>query len=171
VKKTVTLRPVLGVKLSKRLGISLKIMHINIKIRCVVCVLLLLGGTDAFAQRFGSSSSWGNNGLANDYYYGDRSAFQMDDNMFTYGSTATQNMASTSSAYNPAATFETAASHIVAGSTLADFQAAQIRKADKGNGWAPPVAAPIGDGWDVMLFMLLLAVGYGVYVYRRRCKV
>jgi len=147
-------------------------MHINIKIRCVVCGLLVLGGANIFAQSFSSASSWGNNGLANDYYYGDQDPFQLDDNMFTYGSTATQDMYSTSSAYGPAATFETAASNIVAGTTLADFQAAQMRKAGKGNGWAPPTVAPIGDGWDVMLFLLLLAVGYGVYVFFRplRCK-
>lgn len=27
---------------------------------------------------------------------------------------------------------------------------------------------PIGDGWDVILLLVLLAVGYGAYVYRKR---
>jgi len=124
------------------------------------------------AQNFSSATSWGNNGLANDYYYGDQSAFQLDDNMFTYGSTATQNMTSTSYSYGAAATFETAASYIESGTTLADFTMARAngRTAHGGDDhrWETDDEAPIGDG---LWILLLLAVGYGVFVYRRRCSV
>lgn len=136
----------------------------------------MLGGLYVSAQNFGSvstSASWGNNGYVNDYYYGEQTAFQLDDNVFNYGSSATQDIGSTSSdLFGESAYIRTAASSIVAGSTLMGYEMSQVslRGGRGGGGIAPPVVAPIGDGWDVLLFLLLLAVGYGVCAYRKSVR-
>lgn len=141
----------------------------------VLCGIIIIGSTYVSAQNSNTSmqsaASWGNSGYVNDYYYGEQSAFELDDNMFNYGSTATQNMGSTSSCdYSPGA-ISTAASNIVAGSTLAGYQAQTVARAASRGGrdhqWETDDSAPIGDGWDVMLLLCLMAVAYGVRTYVR----
>ncbi|MCQ2341011.1 MAG: hypothetical protein MJZ48_00925 [Paludibacteraceae bacterium] len=141
----------------------------------VLVGLAMLGGLSVSAQSFGSMSStsatWGNSGYVNDYYYGEQSAFQTDDNMFNYGNSFVQDMGSTSSdMFAVSSRMRTAASSLVAGSTLMGYEESQVR-ASRGGGIAPPTVAPIGDGWDVLLFLMLLAIGYGVYVYKQKNQV
>jgi len=136
----------------------------------MVCGLAIIGGLHTSAQNYGgmssTSASWGNSGYVNNYYYGSQSAFQTDDNMFNYGETATQNMGSTSAYTYSSGTISTAASNIVAGSTLLGYEEETAYGPSRGRtGWAPPVTAPIGDGLWVLL---LLAIGYGGYMYRKR---
>jgi len=140
----------------------------------VICGLLLMGGVGLMPM-YGYMSyhnrTWGDNGYVHDYYYGERAHFQQDDNMFNYGSTATWDMYSTSTDVYTAASFATCASNIVAGSTLDEYQYDYVAKRTGrtlgGTGWQPPTAAPIGDGWDVMLFLLMLAGGVGFARYKK----
>ncbi len=120
----------------------------------------MLGTLYVSAQDYGgvanTSATWGNSGYVNDYYYGEQNAFQQDENMFNYGSTPVQDMRSTSSAGFGGGTFYVAARNIEPGSTLASYSNEKTNGGNKG-GWAPPVSAPIGDGWDVYVLMLSLA--------------
>lgn len=138
----------------------------------VLAGLAMFGGLSVSAQSFGSmsstSASWGSSGYVNDYYYGEQSAFQTDDNMFNYGNSFVQDMGSTSSdMFSVSSRMRTAASSLVAGSTLMGYENSLF---DNDMPVVPgvPGIAPIGDGWDVLLFLVLLAVGYGVYVYKQK---
>lgn len=139
----------------------------------VLAGLAMFGGLYVSAQSFGSMSStsaaWGSSGYVNDYYYGEQSAFQTDDNMFNYGNSFVQDMGSTSSdMFSVSSRMRTAASSLVAGSTLMGYESTKTNGKTNNSGIAPPTVAPIGDGWDVVLFLMLLAVGYGVYVYKQK---
>lgn len=141
----------------------------------VLVGLAMFGGLYVSAQSFSNMSStsaaWGNSGYVNDYYYGEHSAFQADDNMFNYGSSPMQDMGSTSSdIFAVSSRMRTAASSLVAGSTLMGYENSLF---DNDMSVVPgvPEIAPIGDGWDVVLFLMLLAVGYGVYIYKQKTQV
>jgi len=89
-----------------------------------------------------------------------------------YGNSVTMNMQSTSSMGYTGGSFATAASNIVPGTTTLDCEGQYMAQSPGrtmmgGPGWQPPTTAPIGDGWDVVLFMVLLAAGYGVVSARR----
>ncbi|MCQ2311111.1 MAG: hypothetical protein MJZ64_05110 [Paludibacteraceae bacterium] len=147
-------------------------MKIEVKNYVLLGSFALINCLAAPAQNYGSTSSqspsWGNNGYVNDYYYGEQTAFQQDENMFNYGSTPVQDMNTTSSeVFRGGGTYNVAARNIEPGSTLASYSNEKTNGGNKG-GWAPPVSAPIGDGWDVYAFLLLLA---GVVAFcRRRAK-
>jgi len=165
--------PKRGGKVNKKaIGISRLVMQLTKHIKGIVCVFLTIvgiGATPVYGYMSPSSNAWGNSSYVNDYYYGERKAFQQQENMFNYGATATWDMQSTSTEIYTAATFSTAASNITAGMTLADYNEDYVerRTGIRKNGWAPPTTAPIGDGWDVILFLLALAAGYGIIVYKQ----
>lgn len=168
------MRSILSAKPNKRNGISLEKMIRYKYLIWITLGLLLIGGTSTVSA-YGyatCSSSWGDNSYVHNYYYGEQKAFHQDENIFNYGSTATWDMYSTSAETYTSDIFYTAASNILVGSTLLGYEEDYVegRTGMRKSGWAPPVSAPIGDGWDVMLFLLILAAGYGLVQWRKGVK-
>jgi len=137
---------------------------------------MLIGGLKGTMSAYGSlsmsSQTWGRSGYVHDYYDSSPTTFQQNSNMFNYGNTAMMNMQSTSTIAYTAGTFSTVASNIEAGTTIEDYQEEYVARSSArrgmGGNWAPPVFSPIGDGWDVILFLIVLAVGYGVVSVRKK---
>jgi len=147
----------------------------NIIARNWIVLLLMMWTVPAWAY-FGmndTGKSWGNNSVADNYYYGESQPFGGSDvELFTGTPSAFRAMTSTSSLGYKPGVINIAADGIVAGSTVTDFLNDGDRNGgthgQEGHQWETDDEAPIGDGWDVMLLLVLLAVGYGVYKYRKR---
>ncbi len=129
-----------------------------------------------FQASSGMSSSWGRSGYVSDYYHGERTVFEQDENMFDYGSSFVQDFQSTSTVRTNAQSvygmLYTAADNITPGSTTADYAEDYTGRVKRGLGFNPitpgvPTIAPIGDSWDVLLLLCLMAVAYGVRTYVR----
>lgn len=144
--------------------------------RLMVCIGIFVP-IQTYGIEWSNSVSWGETGYVSDYYNGgaQQNSFQIEDNIFNYGETFVQNMSSTAAmdfGEEGEGQFSTVAESLDAGFTVEDYQykAMARRGVGKNQGWAPPDFdnIPIGDGWDVLLFLVLLAVGYGVYVCKQR---
>lgn len=135
----------------------------KIAICLVVCVGALLP-TYTYGIGLSLNSSWGQSGSVSDFYYGEQQYFQTDDNMFSHGESFVQDMGSTSCVELgnlSSGQFYTAASVITPGTTIDGYQRKAMARSF-GNGWAPPVSAPIGDGWDVYVLLFGLASVVGI---------
>ncbi len=144
-------------------------------LRKIVLSLLVGGVLPVMAQTFQStssvSSSWGQSSFVSDYYHGEKNVFQLDDNVFeedkssfvqNFRSTAAMQTAPSESVYGM---LYTAAESIEPGSTTAEYEYSERVK----RGFVVPgvpTVAPIGDGWDVLLMLLLLVGGYALFVKR-----
>ncbi len=126
-----------------------------------------------FQASSGMSSSWGRSGYVSDYYHGERTVFEQDENMFDYGNSFVQDFQSTSTVRTNAQSvygmLYTAADNITPGSTTADYAEDYTRRVMRRVPGVPggDIHIPIGDGWDVMLLLCLMAVAYGIRTYVR----